>query len=200
MKATTSNATATIERHPWEPFAPANAKILFLGSFPPPRTRWSMDFYYPNITNDFWRIMGIIFFDEKEYFIDKAAKKFKEEQIKTLLTQKGIALYDAATAVRRLSGNASDAHLQIVEATDVAALLAQMPHCHTIAVTGEKAAEAVLAPHAGVPPKIGESTTLHYCNRTVNLWRLPSTSRAYPLATEKKAQYYRTLFTATGIL
>ena len=39
------------EKHPWEPFAPQEAKILFLGSFPPPRARWSMEFYYPNITN-----------------------------------------------------------------------------------------------------------------------------------------------------
>lgn len=46
-----ASTTAPIEKHPWKPFAPANAKILFLGSFPPPRTRWSMDFYYPNITN-----------------------------------------------------------------------------------------------------------------------------------------------------
>lgn len=28
-----SNTTPGIEQHPWEPFAPANAKVLFLGSF-----------------------------------------------------------------------------------------------------------------------------------------------------------------------
>lgn len=95
-----------IEKHPWEPFAPAGAKILFLGSFPPPRIRWSMDFFYPNITNDFWKVIGIIFFGEKEHFIEKSAKRFKEEEIKRFLTEKGIALYDAATAVRRLSNNA----------------------------------------------------------------------------------------------
>lgn len=144
--------------------------------------------------------MGIIFFDEKEYFIEKTAKQFREKEIKSFLAEKGIALYDAATAVRRLSGNASDARLQIVEATDIAALLATMPHCHTIAVTGEKAAQAILSPHNAEMPKIGESTTLQYGNRQVELWRLPSTSRAYPLAPEKKAEYYSTLFNAIGIL
>ena len=148
-----TSTTATIEKHPWEPFAPAGAKILFLGSFPPPRIRWSMEFYYPNITNDFWKVIGIIFFDDKEHFIEKAAKRFKESEIKQFLTEKGIALYDAATAVRRLGNNASDAQLQIVEATDIASLLARMPHCHHIAVTGEKAAQAILSPHKAEIPK-----------------------------------------------
>lgn len=31
-----------IEVHPLEPFLPENGRILFLGSFPPPRGRWSM--------------------------------------------------------------------------------------------------------------------------------------------------------------
>ena len=30
-----------IEGHPLEPFLPSNGKILFLGSFPPPKARWS---------------------------------------------------------------------------------------------------------------------------------------------------------------
>lgn len=38
-----------IETHPLEPFLPVNAKLLMLGSFPPPKTRWKMDFYYQTI-------------------------------------------------------------------------------------------------------------------------------------------------------
>jgi G:T/U-mismatch repair DNA glycosylase len=36
------------EKHPLQPFLPQNAKILMLGSFPPPKARWSMEFFYPN--------------------------------------------------------------------------------------------------------------------------------------------------------
>ena len=43
---------AGVERHPLRPFLPENARVLFLGSFPPPRGRWCMDFYYPNFIND----------------------------------------------------------------------------------------------------------------------------------------------------
>ena len=43
------------ERHPLEPFLPQNARILMLGSFPPPKARWSMEFFYPNWINDMWQ-------------------------------------------------------------------------------------------------------------------------------------------------
>ena len=48
------------ELHPLEPFLPANARVLMLGSFPPKRIRWSMDFFYPNLQNDMWRIVGYL--------------------------------------------------------------------------------------------------------------------------------------------
>lgn len=194
------NVTPATENHPWEPFAPANAKILFLGSFPPPRTRWSMEFYYPNITNDFWRIIGIIFFGEKEHFIEQETRRFKEKEIKNFLTKKGIALYDAATAVRRLKNNASDKFLEIVTPTDIASLLEKLPECNAIVTTGQKATEIITATIGCRVPSIGTSTIVKTGKRTINIWRLPSTSRAYPLAVEKKAEYYYRMFTAEGII
>ena len=59
------------EKHPLRPFLPSGARILMLGSFPPQRKRWSMDFFYPNMQNDMWRIFGHIYFAEREYFVDK---------------------------------------------------------------------------------------------------------------------------------
>ena len=41
-----------IEQHPLRPFLPEGAQVLMLGSFPPPRSKWSMDFFYPNYIND----------------------------------------------------------------------------------------------------------------------------------------------------
>ena len=46
------------ERHPLEPFLPENARLLMLGSFPPKRIRWSMEFFYPNLQHDMLRIVG----------------------------------------------------------------------------------------------------------------------------------------------
>ena len=193
----------TIEEHPLEPFLPANAKILFLGSFPPPKARWSMEFFYPNWINDFWRIQGVIHFVDKGYFEDekKSSKRFDKERIVEFCRAKGIALFDTARKVRRLKDNADDNFLEIVEGTDVFALLEQMPECKTIVTTGGKASEelqAYLESH-GIKvkiPKVGEYVAIndYDSNKTLRWWRMPSSSRAYPMKLEKKAEYYRRLF------
>ena len=54
------------ELHPLGFFLPEQTKLLMLGSFPPPMQRWSMNFYYPNIQNDMWRILGLLFYSNKE--------------------------------------------------------------------------------------------------------------------------------------
>ena len=110
-----------IEKHPLEPFLPAKAKLLMLGSFPPQKKRWSMEFYYPNLNNDMWRIFGILFFDDKDYFLNETRKAFCRERIIDFLNEKGIALFDTASSIRRLQDNASDKFLEVVEATDVTA-------------------------------------------------------------------------------
>lgn len=194
------NNSLEIERHPWAPFLPKNSRVLILGSFPPPRARWSMDFYYPNITNDFWKMIGFIFFNDEKHFIIKESKQFNQSAIKLFLEEKGIALYDAATAIQRKKGNASDLHLKIIEATDIPTLLSLIPHCRTIAVTGEKSAQTVLAPYNIAAPAIGKSVEISQINNGIRLFRMPSTSRAYPIALDKKAAYYRELFIEVGII
>ena len=66
-----------IEQHPLRPFLPEGAQVLMLGSFPPPRKKWSMNFFYPNYINDMWRIFGLVFKNDRDYFVDAAAKTFR---------------------------------------------------------------------------------------------------------------------------
>ena len=190
----------TLEQHPLEPFLPENAKVLFLGSFPPPKQRWCMDFYYPNFQNDHWRIEGAVWFGDKDYFVDKEYKSFNKVKIVDFLKEKGIALYDTAKVVKRLKDNASDAYLEIVEPADIRDLLRQMPHCHAIATTGEKATGEVCR-YFGLEkiPALGTVTELEPESSSADglqlkLYRLPSSSRAYPLAFEKKVEAYREMF------
>lgn len=191
-----------VETHPLSPFLPHNAKLLMLGSFPPPQNRWKMDFYYPNYQNDMWRIFGLIFFKDKDYFLDLPNKCFKEQQIRDFLTEIGIAIFDTAYQVKRLQGNASDKFLEIVTATDLSQLLGQIPLCHTIMTTGDKATDTLMQhfPEQINKPMIGQSVQVNYANRELNLYRLPSSSRAYPLALDKKADVYRQFFQAIGLL
>ena len=186
-----------IETHPWEPFVPGGAKVLFMGTFPPGSHRWSMDFFYPNRTNDFWFMMGLLFFGDKDALYDREARTFRLDEIKKLLTDKGIAMGDTGYRVRRLKGNASDKFLEIVEPVHLDELLGRMPLCRHIATTGEKAAGVLASLTSTEVPKMGEHVTTA---DGLTIWRMPSTSRAYPLALEKKAEYYRRLFEAAGII
>ncbi|WP_436860218.1 uracil-DNA glycosylase family protein [Acinetobacter haemolyticus] len=191
-----------IETHPLVPFLPSKAKLLMLGSFPPPQSRWKMDFYYPNYQNDMWRIFGLIFFEDKDYFLDLPNKNFKEQLIRDFLTQIGVGIFDTAYQVKRLQGNASDKFLEIVTPTDLSKLLEQIPLCHTIMTTGDKATDTLMQhfPEQVAKPMIGQSVQVNYMDRELSLYRLPSSSRAYPLALEKKANAYRQFFTEIGLV
>ncbi len=193
------NAIA-IERHPLQPFLPPNARLLMLGSFPPPRRRWCMDFFYPNRSNMMWEIFGSVFYGDSQRLVDAANKTFRMEDIKALLTERGIAIYDTACAVRRLSGNASDKDLEIVEKTDIPLLLSQIPHCHDIVCTGQKSF-SVLTEDYGVPvPAMGTYNDFTLADRPMRLWRMPSSSRAYPMKLEDKATHYRKMMIKIGLL
>lgn len=186
-----------IEEHPFEPYIPADARILIMGTFPPQPKRWSMDFYYPNRTNDFWFMIGLIFLNDRYALYNLQEKRFNLDAIKQLLNDKGIALHDTARKIRRLKDNASDKFLDIVEPVPLYDLLQRMPNCHTLATTGEKAA-GIIAQLTGTPlPKMGEMVT---ADNGLEIWRMPSTSRAYPLKLEKKAEYYSAMFRHCGIL
>lgn len=185
------------ETHPWPPFIPNGARILIMGTFPPQPHRWSMDFYYPNRTNDFWPMMGLIFLNDKNALYDHTSRAFNLAAIKQLLTDNHIALNDTGRKIRRLKGNASDKYLEIIEPAPLYELLTLMPECHTIATTGEKAAGVIAQiTHTSVPPKGGMETS---CDG-LEIWRMPSTSRAYPLPLEKKAEYYAEMFRHVGII
>ena len=227
---------------------PEGARILFLGSFPPQAHRWSMPFYYPNWINDFWRIMGLIYFGDMDHFTIIGEKRFNEADIRAFCTEHRLAFYDTATEVRRLKDNASDAFLEVITPTDIPALLKRIPLCRTLVTTGQKATE-VVAQAFGCPlPPVGEWITLRLepsdpsageargtvgegapakseargtvgdrrvtmgegapaagtgsimpgsdrASFEVKFWRMPSTSRAYPMPIEKKADAYRKLFT-----
>ena len=195
-----------VEYHPLKPFLPEGAKILFLGSFPPQRKRWCIDFFYPNWINDHWRIQGQVFFGDKNHFVLEKEKRFKLDEIVRHCKEKGIAFFDTSTAVRRLKDNASDKFLEVVEPTDIAALTSQLPQLRAIVTTGEKATQTICAT-LGIPevPKVNASVAISsppkggrggWSGEGALLWRLPSSSRAYPLSFEKKVEAYAKMFDA----
>ncbi|MDO5664579.1 MAG: uracil-DNA glycosylase family protein [Bacteroidia bacterium] len=194
--------TLLTEIHPLQPFLPINAKVLMLGSFPPPNAKWKMDFYYPNFQNDMWRIFGLVFFDEKDYFLTEKKSSFDKEKIIEFLSAKGIAVGDTAHEVHRLKGNASDNFLQIVTPLNLESALSKIPDCSAIITTGEKATETLrsLFPETPPVPKIGSYAVVDFLNKKYKFYRMPSSSRAYPKPLTEKAEIYRQFFVEIDLL
>ncbi len=187
-----------VEYHPLHPFLPHNAKVLFLGSFPPQRKRWCMDFFYPNFINDHWRIEGEVFHNDKDFFVESGAKRFVLPKIIEHCQEHGIAFFDTATAVRRLQDNASDKFLEVVEQADVRAIVAALPLLKAIVTTGEKATDTICNFY-GIANKLKVNSVLSI-DDGLELYRLPSSSRAYPMAFGRKADAYRAMFLRYGML
>ena len=55
-------------------------------------------------------------------------------------------------------------------------------------------------PEDMLKPQIGKSSICVFNSRALMLYRMPSSSRAYPLALEKKSEAYYELFKQTGLV
>ena len=191
-----------IEIHPFPPLLPPQATMMMSGSFPPPAEKRSMAFHYPNDQNDMWRVYGSLFFDDPAYFEVAGEKRFDAGRIRAFLVARGIAICPSVRRAIREKGNAADAHLRIVETLDLPAVLAELPQLRHIFTTGGKATDVLLGfvPGGKAALKTGQSLTFQLDGRTLELTRLPSTSRAYPLKLAEKIAAYRRYFQHCGLL
>ena len=190
-----------IETHPFEPFMPKNAQLLMLGTFPPSPKRWCMPWYYPNFMNDMWRIFGLIYFGDKQHFVCQAQKTYRLAELKSFLAETGIALFDTCLRIRRTTGTASDKDLEVIESADLDGMLRALPCCQAV-VTAGQLATTLFTRHYGIDTKgmrMGEYREFCFEQRTLRLYRMPSSSRAYPMATEKKAEYYDRMLIDVGL-
>ena len=132
----------------------------------------------------------MLFFWDKDHFAVPGLKRFDQARVEAFCRERGMALYDTACEVRRLKDNASDKFLEVVTPTDLPALLARSPECRTLVTTGQKATDVIVEAFGCPEPPVGGSVEIG----TLRFWRMPSTSRAYPLALERKADFYRRLW------
>lgn len=191
-----------IESHPFPPVLPPNATIMMMGTFPPTQDKWAMPFHYPNFYNDMWRVYGQIFFDDKDHFRVGEEKRFDPQKIIDFMHERGIASCPTVRQAVRETGNASDKYLTVVEPVNLNEVLAKLPNVHTIFTTGGKATEVLLGlideEHRPKLPKTNQFVDYTFNDkgndRVLKLYRLPSTSRAYPLSFEKKVAAYRAFF------
>ena len=203
-----------LENHPFEPVLPPNATVMMMGTFPPTADKWAMSFHYPNFYNDMWRIYGRVFFDDADYFRVGDEKRFDPERIRDFMFERGIASCPTVKQAIRETGNASDKNLTVVTPVDLEVILPQVPKVKSLFTTGGKATEVLLdllsEPIAkSKHPKTNQRMDYPYqwqnAEQTteindLTLYRLPSTSRAYPLSLDKKVAAYKAFFERVGKL
>jgi hypothetical protein len=65
--------------------------------------------------------------------------------------------------------------------------------------TGEKSTNTLSTILDAEVPEVGGQRPFTFEDREMFLFRMPSSSRAYPLALEKKAEYYRKMLAELGM-
>ena len=194
-----------VENHPFKPFLPEGCKVILCGTFPPKKDKWAMDFFYPNFYNDMWRIFGLLFFDDKNKFFDTINKTIDKLGIQEMLRNNKVGIGETVTQAIRTKNNASDKFLDVISKVNLPKLMAKIPFCNDFVTTGEKAA-SVIADLTRTPiPKVGDYVLCSIkmedgTKRDFKHWRMPSTSRAYPMKTEDKAEFYKRMFKSVGVL
>lgn len=187
------------ELHPLEPFLPVGARLLMLGSFPPQRVRWSMDFF-TRICRTICGVSSDWYFRGQGVFSDTRREAFRQGTDRAFLRGERIGSLRYGRRDNPIENNASDNFLQVVREVDLAQLLAAVPTCRAIVTTGQKATDVIVRLAGCAEPPVGESVEFAYADRTLRLYRMPSSSRAYPKPVEWKADYYRRMFAACGML
>lgn len=152
-----------------------------------------------------WRVFGLILVGDKDYFIDNARRTFKIDSIKAMLDTLGIALSDTGYKIRRLKDNASDKFLEIIAPINLVKTFGQLPECRAIVTTGEKAASIIARLTDTDIPRTGTCLVIpaghiEGVERSILHYRMPSTSRAYPLQLSAKAAMYARMLLEQNVL
>ena len=144
-----------------------------------------------------WRIIGLCFFGDKNHFVKPGEKTWRLDELKDFLAEKGIAIFDTCVKIRRTKGTASDKDLEVIEQADIDGLLHYLSQCRAVLCAGQLAT-TIFTSHYGIRDakkmKMGSFVNFDFEGRTLRLYREPSSSRAYPMKVEKKAEYYSKMF------
>jgi hypothetical protein len=73
-------------------------------------------------------------------------------------------------------------------------MLRALPQCEFIVTAGQLATTLCSQHFSIAEPKVGECSSFLFEGRAMRLYRMPSSSRAYPMLIEKKTAYYETIF------
>ena len=122
-------------------------------------------------------------------------KTVQDKQFKATISKLDHDEKQIKVNIDTLIATASDKDLEIVQPSDLDAMLNSLPDCKGVLTAGQLATEIFMR-HYEIKemPKMGQSAEFVFDGRPMKLYRMPSSSRAYPMQLEKKAEFYRVMF------
>lgn len=109
----------TEEIHPWNWYTPEGCTVLVVGTFPSARKNWSYDFFYPNLRNNFWKIMEVLSGIALTVNTGTEAVELR----KKMLDRLKIGVTDMGQKIGRHRGSSLDANLIVLEYMDILRIL-----------------------------------------------------------------------------
>lgn len=129
------------EEHPWKVYGTAASKVLFIGTFPPAKKRWSYEFFYPNKTNFFWKILASS--------QDRTLSHFSGEEAiaerKSLLDGLSAAITDMGHTILRRGESSLDEHILPVRLMDIESILHRFPNINQVILTSSSGKNSALS-------------------------------------------------------
>lgn len=179
------------ETLPWPEYIPPDCTKLLLGTFPTKKPNRSFEFFYPNRSNRFWKILSTIAHLPLVHFSNDEAVKER----KNILDRLRLGVCDTAHKILRQKESSLDGNLFPVEFTNVFAILERYERIQTVILTSSTKGNSALtwfeaySELNGVKLKVPKgplprAAEIHAVGRTIKVVAVNSPSRA-PTATEE---------------
>ena len=127
-----------IHKHPYNPYIPANANKLIVGTLPPPRfsmgnlKKGDVDFCYGSIDGQLWKILNEIFNLNLHFETTQLAI----QQRKDFLIENNIGICDIVASCERKKMDASDLGMENIQLRNLLHFLKLHPKVKTLLLTG----------------------------------------------------------------
>lgn len=124
--------------HPYEPYIPATATKLIVGTLPPPRfttgelKEGDVDFCYGSRDGQLWQILDKMFHLNLKYETTAEAIEQREQ----FLIAQGIGICDMVASAKREKVDASDIGMMDAELRDLIKIVSDHPKIDTLLFTG----------------------------------------------------------------
>lgn len=128
------------ETHPWPEYIPVGATGLLLGTFPTKKSKRAFEFFYPNASNRFWKVLAKIAEVPLQYFSNDEAVVER----KRILDELKLGISDTGYKVFRQNESSLDSNLFPTKLTDVFSILAKYPTIETIILTSSSKGNSAL--------------------------------------------------------